>query len=434
MLHIKSITSCNINGLPLFSSDLSKRIHEYKKYISENLNENYNITDNELCIVCIQGLYAYRCGLLGYLSNLCSYKLSQNNNPSYFQRCINYFTNCDVKSNDYEIFSYGLSLISRTIPFINILNWDFKSQLFENNKILKYSKNYSMPSIFNLTSIYLLKPIFDSGCAIYSNRKETENGFELWNVLENCDLLQYKMFNSGITWSFYESDNKKSGIMIFNINILRETPEWVTILQLKQIIELKERLDLKFAKTINYEVYDTFILGNFSILFNLRNVLEEVNNMYKIFEINNFKLINEYEKSSLITDTNFIFHNRYTNKDNDNLLNVKIKSQQYMIQDDIIHNIDFEAEIVKECKKENIKLEITVENLEKSENKITIYEDYEPFKITVDSETYREFNVVIDNEKEDTYNNAIYRDISSENDIKKINITPRSSEDEWQEI
>lgn len=444
MLNIKSITSCNISGIPLFSSNLSTRIYEYKKYISENLNENYTFKENELCIVCIQGLYGYRCGLLGYLSNLCSYKLSQYNNPSYFQRCIKYFSKYDVKSNDYEIFSYGLSLLGRAIPLINIGNWDFKSNLFSNNKILKYSSpNYSIPNIFDLSSIYLLRPIFDSGCAIYSNRKQFDCGFEEWNILENCDLIKYKMFKTGINWSFFESDDKKSAIMIFNVNILNETPEWVTVSQFKQIIELKDYLELKFEK-LNYEVYDIFILGNFGVIFNLRNVLEEVNNIYKIFQDRGLNLINECEKSNLITDTNFIFHNRYTNKDTENLLNVKAKSD-YVIESDVIHNIEFEEERLKERTEEIIK-EKTEEIIEKIpeetiqesinkkiENKITIHEDYEPFKIIVDSENYREVIIDVENQKENVYNNVIYRDIAYEIK-KKLSTTPRSSEDEWQEI
>jgi hypothetical protein len=326
--------------------------------------------------------------------------------------------------------------LGRAIPLVNIGNWDFKSNLFSNNKILKYcSTNYSIPNIFDLSSIYLLRPIFDSGCAIYSNKKEIDCGFEEWNILENCNLLQYKMFKTGINWSFFQSDDKKSGIMIFNINILNETPEWVTILQFKQIIELKDYLELKFEK-LNYEVYDIFILGNFGMLFNLRNVLEEVNNMYKIFEDNGLNLINECEKSSLITDTNFIFHNRYTNKDTENLLNVKTKSD-YVIENDVIHNIEFEEERLEERteKIEKIPEESIQEpiNEKKIENKITIHEDYEPFKIIVDSENYREVNIDIENQKENVYNNIIYRDIATEIK-KKLSTTPKSSEDEWQEI
>ena len=309
MLSIKSITSCNIDGLPLLSSNLSKRMYEYKKYISENLNENYEINENELCIVCIQGLYGYRSGLLGYISNLCSYKLSQYSNPNYLQKCVNYVTGNNFESNDYEISSYLFSLISRAVPILNIGNWDFKQKLFSTNKILTYiSQNYSLPSIFNLSSVYLLEPLFDSGCSIYSNKKDSYSGFENWNILKNCEF-KYKLFNSGINWSFFESENKKSGIMIIGVNILCDTPEWVTVLQIKQIVALKEKLELRFVKTSDYEIYDTFITGDFSVLFNLRNILDEVNILYKIFEDSGLKIINDCESSNLVTSTNFILHN-----------------------------------------------------------------------------------------------------------------------------
>jgi hypothetical protein len=51
----------------------------------------------------------------------------------------------------------------------------------------------------------------------------------------------------------------------------------------------------------------------------------------------------------------------------------------------------------------------------------------------VDSENYREVIINVENQKENVYNNAIYRDIAYEIK-KKLNTTPRSSEDEWQEI
>jgi hypothetical protein len=93
MLSVKSITSCNINTIPLYSNNIAKIISEYKNYIKNIYNNNYIIEDDELIINCVQGIYAYRCGLIGYLSNLLSYTLSKKSNPVFLQsvinRCIN---------------------------------------------------------------------------------------------------------------------------------------------------------------------------------------------------------------------------------------------------------------------------------------------------------------------------------------------------------
>ena len=99
MLKPKTFISFKISGIPLYSNNLSKRIHEYQDYIKNNNFNNYK--SNELCIINIHGLYGYRTGILGYLGNLLSYRLSQYNNPTLFQRII--------KMRD------GLKLIKRII-------------------------------------------------------------------------------------------------------------------------------------------------------------------------------------------------------------------------------------------------------------------------------------------------------------------------------
>ena len=96
---------------------------------------------------------------------------------------------------------------------------DFKKNLFDNSHIKYEQSNLSIPSIFNLSSIYLLNPLFDNGCCIYSNMVPLENGFEKYN-LENRGEFKHKLFNNGINWCFFQSKNKKSGISIINLSII----------------------------------------------------------------------------------------------------------------------------------------------------------------------------------------------------------------------
>jgi hypothetical protein len=302
MLSIKSITSYNINNTPLFSSDLSKKIHGYKKYINNNLNKDFN--ENELVIVSIHNLYGYRTGILGYLSSLLSYKLSQYSNPTCIQTVLKNLFNCEIKSNDYEIVSFIISFISRKIPLINIGNWDLKKNLFKN--IFNYEQtNLSLPSIFNLRSIYLLNPVFDSGCCLYSNIKPLEYGFERWNIVENASFSE-KLYNKGINWSFFQSKNKKSGIAILNLSVIDNLPDWLNILQFKQIIKLKEKLENKYALNVIYEKYETYIIGNFNINFNKKDELLCVKEQWDIFEQCGLKIFYANE-----IDNNFILYNNY---------------------------------------------------------------------------------------------------------------------------
>ena len=108
MLTIKSITSCNLNTTPLYSNNISQTISEYKKQFKDIYNENYIVVEDDLVINSIQGVYGYRCGLLGYLSNLVAYKFSEKSNPEFLQMFLNRFVNKTINSNDYEIISFGV--------------------------------------------------------------------------------------------------------------------------------------------------------------------------------------------------------------------------------------------------------------------------------------------------------------------------------------
>ena len=319
MLNLKSITSLNIKGTPLKTDNLSKRIFEYKNYINDNIK---NPENDDLIIISVQGLYGYRVGLIGLLFNNLVFNISKNNNPTYLQTFINKFFKDTISGNDFEIFSYGISLVSRVLPFINYGNWDLKRKLI-NNYIKDYTKNISMPSIMDLNSIYLLNPLYDSGCSIYSNQTPKEVGFERWNIR---DILHTKdkIYNNGITWSYFESENKQNGIIIINLIMEDNVAEWAVVSQLKQIVDLKYRLENKYCLSIDN--YQTYIMGDFKLEFNINIFNQEP---YNILIKSNLKIIGN---SNNLTTTHFIFQSENNNK---------IDCSHLKIQDDDILNIEF---------------------------------------------------------------------------------------------
>ena len=326
MLNLKSITSLNIKGTPLKTDNLSKRIFEYKNYINDNIK---NPENDDLIIISVQGLYGYRVGLIGLLFNNLVFNISKNNNPTYLQTFINKFFKDGISGNDLEIFSYGISLVSRVLPFINYGNWDLKRKL-NNNKIKDYTKNISMPSIMDLNSIYLLNPLYDSGCSIYSNKIPKEVGFERWNIR---DILHTKdkIYNNGITWSYFESEDKKDGIVILNLIMEDNVSEWAIVSQLKQIVDLKYRLENKYCLSV--DKYQTYIMGDFKLEFNINIFKEEP---YDLLTKSNLKIIGN---SNNLTTTHFIFQSEN---------NSKIDCGHLKIFDDDILNIEFSHKNKKE--------------------------------------------------------------------------------------
>jgi hypothetical protein len=347
MLKLKSITSLNMNGHPLYSNNLSKRIFEYKKYIKENTPKK-NIQEDELVILTIQGLHGYRVGLLGWIVNQLSYRLSQYSNPVLFQSLINRFLNKNkVLINDYELFSFSISMLSRSIPIINILNWNPKEN-FLNEDIFNYStKNLSMPSIFNLSSLYLLNPLFDSGLGIYSNKSPTDIGFERWKI-SNGLYFKDRLFNKGVMWSYYQSIDKKNGITIFSLCIEEnDVPDWVIISQFNQVLTIKDKLKNKYDYLQKYE---TYIIGDFKVEFNLQNIIQEINEKFSIFRESKLEIVNI---NTSPTTTHFILR---SNDYNENIPS-NILSNNKIEEDDIL-NIEFEGS------------EIIINNIIEQENPI----------------------------------------------------------------
>ena len=78
------------------------------------------------------------------------------------------------------------------------------------------NENNSQPSLFDIKSLFLLEPIYDSGCAIFSNKNYTECGFEKWE----STFVREKYTNKGMTWCYYESESKQNGITIINLDFI----------------------------------------------------------------------------------------------------------------------------------------------------------------------------------------------------------------------
>ena len=159
-LQIKKICSLKLKGTPL-SDNIFSNISVWKQSINEELssdninpiffknNSSEKSEESDLNILCSQGVYGYRTGLIGNLFNVSSSYFSKVTNPIYLQSIIK--TCYDIDSNDYEIISFGISLISRLIPINNIFFYDSKSELsngFSNNL------NDSQPSIFDFSSLF----------------------------------------------------------------------------------------------------------------------------------------------------------------------------------------------------------------------------------------------------------------------------------------
>ncbi len=245
-------------------------------------------------------------------------------------------------------------------------NWDLKRKIFDNN-FLKYHINHSLPNIFNLSSIYMLNPLFDSGMGIYSNRDPIFSGFEKWNISSTYGRMKYTIYNKGVSWYFYESDNKKNGICVLNISIVDDVPEWIIISQLKQIIEIKNFLMEKYSS--NYEKYESIIIGDFKLEFNLKDIITEIYLKWKILEEGNLKILGK----SGISSTDFILYEEKHSKSNSNL-NI-IKSDYIKSENDTLFSIEIKCNKDKINKFSKFNLEPNTDFIENTNNYRAIVND-----------------------------------------------------------
>lgn len=399
MLNTKTFISFKISGVPLYSNNLSKRINEYQDFIKNNNYDKYE--SNDLCIINVHGLYGYRTGIIGYFLNYTSYKLSKNNNPTFLQKYINGYRKNKIIANDFEMLSYYFSLFFRTVPFLNFGNWDLKNKLFFKN-FHTPNKNLSLPSIFNLNSLYLLSPLYDSGSRIYCNKPAKMSGFEKWTISDEI------LFNRGITWSYFESDNKENGIMVLNIEI--DSDELIEP-QIYQIINFKNKFEQEIISS-GIKKYETFISGDFKIEFNLKDTIPEIKKIWDMLEENFISIYNNTENDS-VSNTHFILYSKYNISDAYDISeneNEQIISK-YTILDDTLYSINFvdkEEENTDEIKNKDIKIDIN-DDIEKDKN------------------------VLIDIPQETTIKNNIFISMDSFKDNHFEN-TKHSSDEEWTEI
>ena len=409
MLCMNSIISCKCNGIPLFNDNISKKIFEYN-----NLKLNKN--KNELNIITVNGLYGYRTGIVGWISSLCSLYLSKNNNPTSFQRFLNYILKNDEQkflANDFEILSYFLSLFNRGIPILNYANWDPKTFLFDNfNKI----PNLSLSKIYNFNSLYLLNPLFDSGCAIYSNKIPNDFGFQKWTLWNNLEFND-KKFNKGMVWAFYKNEN--SGIVIINLSLHSCDTSLLYNMQLQQIVKLKKQLEEQFSKGLDN--YETYITGDFNTEFNsLTNI--EIQSRLNILKEEKLELIRNSEDTS---STHFIFYSNNYNNFNKytSISNTKI------FTDDIINvnfneTKDFKINVCNKISIDDNLNEIIVDN--------KIFEEEK--NITIDTKNIEhEKNITIEtkNIEEETHYKHIPEIITNYFTSKKEQKTNNDTNSDW---
>lgn len=252
-MYLKYITNFNLKATPWFSScDYS----EWKSNIDEKIS-NINDIDN-LVIYCVQETYGYRVGVFGFLSHFISniipfqtFYLKQFMNSN-----IRYYQSNNIFSSDGEIISSFIGKINRYIPFFNFGTWDYKKNLISKNF---HYENNSIPYMFDFTS-----PMLDSGCGIFSNQKPYESGYEPLDFVSKKTSISDNLSSKGMCWSFF-TNNVSKGITVISFNLSDDLFELTKLLELEQIISLKNKLQNKFGLMVNE--YETYIVGDFKIKF-----------------------------------------------------------------------------------------------------------------------------------------------------------------------
>lgn len=359
MLNMNSIMSCKFNGVPLSDGNISKKIFEFNK-----LMEEHNDT-SELNIITINGLYGYRSGVGGWLLNLLSLYLSKNNNPTLVQNFLNFVFRDEknkILSNDFEIVSYYFSLINRCIPILNYCNWDPKSFLFRNNRTINMLSNITLPTFYDISSIYLSNPLFDSGCAIYSNKTPISTGFEKWKLWNNIKFNDTR-FNKGILWAFYKENN--SGILVMTLNLHSSESSLLYNMQIQQIINLKRTLEEQLS--VGLTNYETYITGDFTTGFNFLSNVELKNSLHSLLD-ENLQLVDNKKD---ILNTHFILYSN-NSKTHTSIGNVSFFDNE-ILNVNFQKNNDVKIDIVNETHIVNVLNEVKPEiNEVKPEIKIEV--------------------------------------------------------------
>ena len=278
-LNLRSITNCNLKSIPWFSDN--KR-EQYKAFIEHNIPKQAN--EDELVVLCVQEIYGYRSGPLGFISNYITSKIKTQ--PSFLQKILNItlFTKNNLLYNDLDIFSGLISIINRSIPILNVCSWDDKSLLLNKNN-LKYMNNDSLPGMFDIQSLFCMSPIFDSGCGIISNKKPIYSGFEKFYIYE-CHSLSDHYANKGIVWNFYKSDDNLNGILIMTYNVSDNMDSMHKLLEVDQIINLKNSIETAHISCVNnFEIY---IFGDLKINIEEQSNKNSYMELLKSFNVSNY--------------------------------------------------------------------------------------------------------------------------------------------------
>lgn len=404
-IKLKNISSWNLGFIPKYTSNISVKLNDSKKMIKNACQ--YDPTDNYLYIYCIQKVYGHRVGILGYIAHLSSFYLSKLCSPMMLKYIINNtFLNKifgKIDCNDFEAIAYLLGSINSKIPLLNLGVWDIKPYL-KDNLYCFMNKNESMSKWYNI-----FDEKFDSGCAIYSNKKAKESGFQKWVLNKNK--------NTGITWSFFDYDKK---ILVISVEIndnLNDMFYMNCITQLINFCKLKEK---------QYELDDILITGDFKI-----NLLCKTKDMCKLvlenMKTNNFTILNS-------DSTNFIFStNPNLQLGNLTYFSLKISHNAYLrstinysknTEDQLNINSDITIDI--ESKNDNETLKTTTE-----ENDINIQDT----KVDISDTTNNE-KPIFTEIKLDTYNplNLITNYFKNDNSSSKTSMSQSPSENEWTKL
>lgn len=401
-LYLKNICSLNVEGMP-FKNSVFNKIRKWDSIINKETS-SLNEDEDDLNIFCIQGLYGYKCGFIGKLFNTLFYNLSPCTHTIFIQSILKIF--CNTDSSDLELLSFLISLISRLIPGNNLGIFDPKDLI---NPFKFKNKNQSYESLFNLNSLFLLKPIFDSGCAIYSNRKAISSDFEKWETAKK------HYTNKGMVWSYFESYTCDEGITIINLDFNNNNTIFEDINNLNQIVNLKNRLEDRFGKDL--ESYETYIIGNFNIMFNLNTILVELDEKLQILKNANLEIINRNNDN---TSTEFLLYGKLKTFEMREFIDLS-----YKIEDEDILTPFFYKFHINRSLSFTINPILQNKHLIKEENEIIIHQEKE---ITTQKEKEKE--ITTHQEKETINPIKIYQTIVRESyfNIKNDSI------DDWEQV
>ena len=254
-MNIHSIININLNSIPCFSENSS----DYNKW-TEMFDKKVDFTSDKLQIACVQGVYGYRCGILGKLLSYMSHNL--NFNTHYIQNFLNsnceFFKKNNLHSNDLLLFSSFFSIFNRFFPFFNFGNWDYKHYLVS-DKYKYLNDNLSISNIFTL-----LNPILDSGCCILSNFKPIKSGYEPLEFYNKISLSD-NYASKGIVWSLYNVNDEN--ILICTFNLSDDLSTAIKLLELEQI--MKVVMDIEKSLSFNVK---TYIVGDFKCILNYNDL------------------------------------------------------------------------------------------------------------------------------------------------------------------